>query len=173
MFWTRALFWTLDNASLGLWSGSGVFCQMCVYFFVIVLVSTFSLRPNVYQTYLWCYIYTTWWLLANNRVFHKLSTIQECQYCQIRFKLWTHRAAASRSIGKHYDAWKWVPDPFPSGKCISMETNLPLPLDARSVHTLSIANRKKLDQWNLQPWNVILLNPLIYIFIFTNIICCK
>ena len=33
------------------------------------------------------------------------------------------------------------------------------------------AIRKKLDQWRLQPWNVILLHPLISTFTFTNIIC--
>ena len=35
------------------------------------------------------------------------------------------------------------------------------------------AIRKKLDEWSLQPWNVILLCPLISIFTFTDIISCK
>ena len=39
------------------------------------------------------------------------------------------------------------------------------------VHGWTI--RKKLDKWNLQPWNVIRLLQLISNFIFTSIICCK
>ena len=37
----------------------------------------------------------------------------------------------------------------------------------------SCAIRKKLDQWSLQPWNVVWICPLISNFICTNIICCK
>ena len=33
--------------------------------------------------------------------------------------------------------------------------------------------KEELDQWSLQPWNAILLNPLISILIFTNITFCK
>ena len=37
----------------------------------------------------------------------------------------------------------------------------------------SCAMRREMVQWNVQPWNAILLHPLISIFKFTSIICCK
>ena len=60
-------------------------------------------------------------------------------------KLWTHRAAAaaSRSIGKHCDAPKLVPDPFQASwqasPCISMDLDAAATAAAaaRCVHTLN------------------------------------
>ena len=39
--------------------------------------------------------------------------------------------------------------------------------------SFSCTIRKELDQWSLQHWNVILIHPHIFNFIFNNIIFCK